>query len=73
MKDIIASNQQDARKLYTYVLEANGKTGPHQTDHSHAQLMLESMKEIDNLKDQVWLKKKRKKKKKEKKRDPSIN
>jgi len=57
VKAIVTTNQQDATKLYIYLLEANNKTYPQaeaeQPKHSHAQLMLESMKEIDSIKNEV--------------------
>lgn len=57
LKEVVDCNKQDARKLYTYVLEANEKKlcqTSHEVDrYTHAQLMLESMKEINSIRIQV--------------------
>ena len=57
LKAIERTNKQDARKLYFHILEASGRNKlipkSHVLDFSHCHLILESMKEITKMNDQV--------------------
>ena len=59
VQEVVAKNTSEARQLYGHFLEVNSRgvaVPQYVTQLSHSQIITESMKEIDKIRDQVrWI------------------